>query len=106
MNKEEILKASREENQNQDIYEKEVIFKAQRVGGLMGITIAFIIMTLEAMFTEHINYGYFLIIIMGAGSLMLYKALKLKKKHEFIISIIYVLMAIFALYTYIINFGK
>ena len=47
MNKEEILQASRNENQNKDIYELEVISKGQRIGGLIGISVAFVLMFVE-----------------------------------------------------------
>ncbi len=42
MNKEEILQTSRKENQGKDIYELEVISKAQGFGGLIAVALHFI----------------------------------------------------------------
>jgi hypothetical protein len=49
MNREEILNASRNENQNKDIYELEVISRGQRVAGLIGICITVVLMAIENM---------------------------------------------------------
>ena len=83
MNKEEILQASRNENQNKDIYELEVISKGQRIGGLIGISVAFVLMFVErAILDTGMKYGYFLIILSACTGPWIYKAVKLKKKHE------------------------
>lgn len=95
MNKEEILQASRNENQNRDIYELEVISKGQRIGGLIGISIAFILMSVESiLFEKDMRHGYFLIIIASGAGLWIYKALKLKKKHEIFFAVLWTVLAI------------
>lgn len=97
MNKEEILQASRSENKNKDIFELDVIRKGQRIGGLMGLIIAFALMCVERIILEDgTNYGYFLIILSAASGLFIYKAVKLKKKHEILIAALYVAMSVYA----------
>lgn len=96
MNKEEILQASRNENQNRDIYELEVISKGQRIGGLIGVSIAFILMLVEGiLFENDMNYGYFLIIISSGAGLWIYKSLKLKRKHEIFLAAFWSVLAIY-----------
>lgn len=105
MKKEEILQASRNENRNKDIFELEVIGKGQRIGGLIGLIIAFALMIAERIILEDgTNYGYFLIILSAAAGLFIYKAVKLKKKHEILIAAIYIIMSIYAAVMVILGF--
>ena len=97
MNKEEILQASRNENQNLDVYELEVISRAQRVGGIIGICVAFTLMVVEAvLFDNGANYGFALIILSAGAGLWIYKASKLKRKHEILLAVCQTLLSIFA----------
>lgn len=105
MNKEDILQASRSENQNKDFYELEIVRKGQRIGGLIGLCIAFALMLVERIILEDgTNYGYFLIILSAAAGLFIYKAVKLKKKHEMLIAAIYIIMSIYAAVMVILGF--
>ena len=105
MNKEDILQASRSENQNKDFYELEIVRKGQRIGGLIGLCIAFALMPVERIILEDgTNYGYFLIILSAASGLFIYKAVKLKKKHEMLIAAIYIIMSIYAAVMVILGF--
>lgn len=97
MNKEEILMQSRKENQQKDFYELEVISRAQRIGGLIGVSVAFVLMLIERLILDQgTNYGYFLIILSATMGLWIYKAVKMRKKHEIFLAIVWVLMVIYA----------
>lgn len=97
MNKEEILRRSRNENQNKDIYELDVIRKAQRVAGLTAVSVTFALMLLERVVLERgTNYGYFLIIMSAGMGLWIYKAVKMRKKHEVLLAILWTVVAIYA----------
>ena len=97
MNREEILQASRNENQNKDIYELEVISRAQRIGGLIAICVAFALMMVEAiLFDSGTNYAYFLMIISAGTGLWIYKAVKLKRKHEIALAVLWSLLSVYA----------
>lgn len=105
MNKEEILRASRNENQNKDIYELEVISKGQRIGGLIGISVTFVLMFVERVILDiGMNYGYFLIILSAGTGLWIYKAAKLKKKHEIVLAVLWGVFAIYAAVMVVMGF--
>ncbi len=105
MNKEEILRASRNENQNKDIYELEVIRKGQRIGGLISICITFTLMFVERVILENgMNYGYFLIILSAGAGLWIYKALKMKKKHEVFLALLWAVLAVYSAIMVVLNF--
>lgn len=97
MNREEILAKSRNENQNRDIYELEVIRKGQRIAGLIGLSVTFALMFVERVILDSgMNYGYFLIILSAATGLWLYKAVKLKRKHEAFLAVLWAAFTIYA----------
>lgn len=97
MNKEDILQASRKENQNKDFYELEVISRAQRIGGLIAISIAFLLMLVErVVYDSGTNYAYFLMILSACAGLWIYKAIKLKRKHEIVFAVVWTLLSIYA----------
>lgn len=97
MNKEEILQASRNENQNKDIYELEVISKGQRIGGLAALSVAFVLMFIERVILENgMNYGYYCIVMSAGAGLWIYKAIKLKKLHEILLAVLWSFLAIYS----------
>lgn len=105
MNKEEILRKSRNENQNKDIYELEVIRKAQRVGGLIAVCVTFALMVIERVILDiGTNYGYFLIILSAGMGLWIYKAVKMRKKHEMLLAVLWTALAIYAAVMVILDF--
>lgn len=105
MKKEEILQASRSENQNKDFYELEIVRKGQRIGALIGLSIAFALMVIERVVLENdTNYGYFCIIMATALGLFTYKAIKLKRKQDIIISILYAVMTAYSIVMQILNY--
>lgn len=67
--KEEILRKSRNENQNKDIYELDVIRRGQRIGGMIAI---------------------------GAAGLFIFKSLKLKRKHEIVFAVPECVLTVYA----------
>jgi hypothetical protein len=104
MDKEEILQASRKENQNKDIYELEITRKGQRIGGLAAICIAFILINVDRLrYDAGTNYGYFMILTASAAGMFIYKAIKLKQKHEILVAMIWTLATIYTLIMYILS---
>ena len=105
MNKEEILQASRKENKNKDIYELEVINKGQRIGGLIAISAAFALLILERVILDiGTNYGYFCIIMSAGAGLWIYKAVKLKRKHEILLAVLWSVMGIYSAVMVVLSF--
>lgn len=103
MNKEDILKTSRAENQNKDIYELEIVKRGQRIGGLTAIVVAFLLLLVEQAYYERTNYGYFLMITTCAAGMMIYKAFKLRRKHEIAVAMLWIAVTIYAAVRYIIS---
>lgn len=105
MNKEEILRASRNENQNKDIYELEVISKGQRIGGLIALCVTFALMLIERGILDiGMNYGYFFIILSAGVGLWTYKAVKLKRKHEILLAVLWSVLDIYAAVMVVLGF--
>ena len=97
MNKEEILKKSREENKNKDIAELEITNNAAswayRVGGMLCALIA----VLEVIFLYRISSECWLIFFGMLAAVFIVKFIKLRQKHELVIGLIYaVVFAFFA----------
>ena len=106
MDREEILRASRKENKNKDIYELEVISRAQRIGGLTAVSVAFALMLIEIMVLDRgTNYGYYLIILSANMGLWIYKAVKLRRKHEICLAVLWTLLVIYAIVMVVLNFA-
>lgn len=103
MNKEEILRASRAENKNQDIFEKEVIKRGQLVGGLTGLSMAFAMMLVERILELGTNYGYFAIILSAGAAMFIVKSIKLRRKHEIALAVLWTVMSVYAVAMYLIK---
>lgn len=105
MNKEEILKKSRNENQNKDIYELEVISKAQRAGGLIAVCVTFVLMLVERVILDSgTNYGYYLIILSAGMGVWFYKAMKMRRNHEIFLAVLWTVLAIYAAVMVVLDF--
>lgn len=105
MKKEEILKASRNENQNKDIYELEIIRKGQRIGGLISIFIAFALIFFESVIMDSgVNYKYCFIIISAGAALWIYKAVKLKRKHEIFLAVLWGILTVYTAVMVVLSF--
>ncbi|OUN21447.1 hypothetical protein B5G37_11140 [Pseudoflavonifractor sp. An85] len=105
MDKEEILRASRRENQNKDIYELEIVNKGQRIGGIIGICVTFALMFAERIILKNgMNYGYFLIVLSACAGLWIYKALKMRKKHEIFLAVLWSVLVVYAAVMVILGF--
>ncbi|MDE6659617.1 MAG: hypothetical protein K2K01_05845 [Eubacterium sp.] len=94
MNKEEILAKSRNENQNQDLYEKDVIIKSGQIATTVMMAICFLFFLLDAFIKDNTNYGFMAIIFSTQATIFTVKAIKLKRKHEIIMAIAYSLLTI------------
>lgn len=105
MNREEILAKSRNENQNRDIYELEVMRKDQRIAGLIGVSVTFALLLIERVVLDvGMNYGYFLIILSAGTGLWLYKAVKLKRKHEALLAALWAVLTVYAGVMFVLGF--
>jgi len=94
MNKEEILEKSRNENKNQDIYEKEILKNGTNIGAGVAAVLATVFFIIQIFVGKGMNYGLYAIVFSIPATEFVVKAVKLKRKHEIIISVLYVIAVI------------
>ena len=83
----------------------EVVSKGQRIGGLIGLSVTFVLMLVERVILDvGMNYGYFLIILSAGAGLWIYKAAKLKKKRDFALAVFWSVFAVYAAVMVVLNF--
>lgn len=89
MNKEEILKRSRTENKNQDVYEKEVTRDAANYGACAAGILATIFFIVQIFVGGGMNYGLYAVVFAIPAAGFIYKAIRLRRRHEILVAIVY-----------------
>ena len=90
MDRDEILKKSREENKDRDLVEAEVLNRANAIALAVGVMVCGVISILRGLLTEKgtepavwtVMFG-----MMSAG--MLVKFVKLRRRHELLLGLVY-----------------
>lgn len=103
MNRNEILEKSRKENRNKDIYELEIIKQAGSISSLTAALLCAILFIAEILLGRGINYGLWSIFLAAEAATFTYKAVKLKKKHEILVAVLYCLMVVLLVFAHIYN---
>lgn len=103
MDKDEILAKSRAENKNKDIAELEVICQASKISGRAGLLICCVIAILEAIFTGRPSMSTWAIFFGMLAVLMLVKFVKLRRRHELLVAILYCLLFLAFFTAYILR---
>lgn len=103
MNKDEILAASRREHKSQDIVEVEYLKQASRVAYIVGCLVCCLICMLQWAFTNTINWGCWVVNYSILGTIFLVKAIKMKKRHEVIMTILYYAICAFFVVGFIMS---
>lgn len=96
MKKEDILEASRKENKNTDFAELEGNRYAAGIAGSVGVVICGLISLLASTIAGIMLYSPWAIYFSMMGSNWLVKAIKLKRKSNFILSVLFIILAVFA----------
>ena len=89
MQKDEILKKSRMENKNMDEREMSVLASAGKLAARVGMLMCCVIAVLEVLFTDRINYASWMIYFSILGTIFTMKYLKLHRRHELLLAILY-----------------
>lgn len=102
MDREEILAKSRAENKNQDMYEKEVLKQGQAVSAVVILILATVFFVVQIIVGGGINYGIYAIVLSGSGAMFWVKWIKLRRRHEFLMAILYtvIVLALSAVHIY------
>ena len=103
MNREEILRKSRNENKNRDEMERSTFEKAGQTACAVGGFVCMIIIILEAIFAGQVNFGTWAVYLSMTGTMLLVKYFQLKKKHELIFGAAQLILAAIFLVMFVIR---
>lgn len=103
MNREEILEKSRQENRGQDIVNLEVSRSSIVFGWIVAVCMLAVVAVTEALKYERMNNGIFFAVMAGCTAIFVRKYLKLHKRHELIIAVVYAVAAVAFLVAWILQ---
>ena len=106
MTREEILERSQNENKGRDIVENEFIKKNFVVCWIVSLVAASVVAVIEAIVLEKQNSGLFFALMSGLFSFFLVKYIRLRKRHELFITVMYGIAAVCFLISWIISLVK
>ena len=89
MDKDEILARSRKENKDMDFVEAEVRAKANGVALNVGIMVCGLLSILRIIFLDTLDYSAWTVYFSALTATMIYKYVKLRKRHELVIGLFY-----------------
>ncbi len=89
MKKDEILARSRAENKNRDIYEQEVLKQGWEIAFIAAAVLAAVFSAVQIFVGGGANCGLWAIVFSGMMATFWVKWLKLRRRHEFVLALIY-----------------
>ncbi len=92
MNKDEILAKSRAENKNRDVYEQEVLKQASKSAVVVQMVLAAIFFVTQIFVGGGINWGLWALVFSANMTIYWVKYIKLHRKHELVIAIVYTIL--------------
>lgn len=104
MNKEEFLKIIREENEENEPYEKEISAFSWKIGAIVALGLSLVIYYLEWFFWGNHNYGLFISIVSILAVKFTIKAKKIKTASSVVYAIIFFASWVALTVIYIIAF--
>ena len=103
MNKEEILAKAQQEGKEQDLPDRE----AQRSGAwtayILGVVLLILVDTVNGIVLHYVNRGADFVLFSMAFAVFLIKYLRLRKRHELIIAIVWGVLALSMLAIWILQ---
>ncbi len=101
MDKEEILRRSREENKGRDEMERKVFTDAGQKACAAGGIIGAIMVMVEGLAFDNFNEGILAIVLVMTGTMLLFKGIELKKKQHIIVGAAELIIAVACLVLYV-----
>ena len=92
MNKEEVLAKSRAENKNKDFYEQEVLKQASTTAVKVMATLATIFFVAQISVGGGTNLSIWALVFSADMTTFWVKYIKLRRKHEFVMAIVYTIL--------------
>ena len=106
MNKDEILAASRKENKSKDLAELEVSYRAGNIAARVGATVCCLVSVIYVWATNTMLFSPWIIYFSILGTQYLVKFLKLKKKSDLTITVLFFAMCIFFLVLFVLRIAE
>ena len=89
MNRAEILAKSRRENQGTDAWESEVMAQAGKIAARVGMLLCCLAAVLEVVITGNVSMGSWMIYFGILTTVFVVKYVKMRRKHELALTILY-----------------
>ena len=106
MHKEEIHAKSKKENHGQDIASLEVSKASMLFGWITAVCMLAFVAVVEALVHDRMNSGIFFAVMAGCSAIFINKYLKLRKRHELYIAIVYIIATVAFLISWILQLTK
>lgn len=94
MDKDEILAKSRAENKDRDFVEAEALSRGNAAAFTTGVLLCSLISVLHAVFKDSVDYGVWTVMFGMMSTIMLVKFARLRKRHELLIGLTYLALAV------------
>ncbi len=103
MKKEEILEKSRSENKGPDEMELFTLAAAGKIAAQVGMLICCLVAVLQVIFTGRISFESWMIYFAIIGTIFTVKYVKLRRKHELLLAILFIALFIFFTVMFVIR---
>ena len=97
MDKDEILERSRKEHKDRDFVEDEALAHASKFAVSIGCGVSGLLTVIQSVFQDHVDYGLWTVMFSILATTMLVKFSRMRKRHELIGGLGYLVLAIFFL---------
>ena len=94
MDKDEILERSRKEHKDMDFVELEVNNKANMIANLVGVMVCAALTLIHAIVRDSVDASAWTVMFSILSAIMLVKYAKLRRRHELVVGLLYLVSAI------------
>ena len=106
MNREEILAKSKQENRGQDLANLEAAKDSLQIGWLVMNLLLAAVTVVDAIVFSRVNNEVFFVVMAASCSIFLAKYLRLRRKHELVIAVVYAAVTVWFLVQWILQLVK
>jgi len=106
INKDEILAKSRKENKDKDLFKIEVQTNAGNVGSIAAIILATFFFLIQSLIGDGWDFGLYAVIFSISAATFIVRAIRMKRKSDIVLSIIYTLATLVLSVIHIYNLIK
>ena len=103
MNKEEILKKAQAENNGRDVADIDAQQKGAWVAYIIGVILLIVVDTVNGFVLHNVNRGADFVLFSMAFAVFMTKYLRLRKRHELIVAIIWGVLAVCMLVIWVLR---